>query len=139
MNIKILNEKAKIPLRANNFAAGYDIFSLHDYYVYPNERTVVKTGVAMEIPDGYYGQISPRSGLAVKNGIHVMAGVIDSDYRGEIGVILYNSDKEKTLSIRAGDRIAQIIFEKYYTFDFNVSDKLSDTDRSSSGFGSTGV
>ena len=138
MKIKLLDENAKVPVRANGCAAGYDLYALHDYYVYPQERTLVKTGIALEIPEGYYGRIAPRSGLAYKHGIDVLAGVIDSDYRGEIGVILLNTHKEKYFTIKSGDRIAQIIFEKYYVFDMEISDEINETGRGSSGFGSTG-
>jgi dUTP pyrophosphatase len=92
----------------------------------------------MEIPDGYYGRIAPRSGWALKYGVDTLAGVIDSDYRGEVGVILYNTDKEIPFNIKMGDRIAQIVFEKYYTFDIEVSDEISKTSRGDGGFGSTG-
>ena len=92
----------------------------------------------MEIPDGYYGRIAPRSGWALKYGIDTLAGVIDSDYRGEVGVILYNTDKAIPFNIKMGDRIAQIVFEKYYTFDIEVSDEISKTSRGDGGFGSTG-
>jgi len=139
MKIKLIDKNSKIPTRGTDHAAGYDLYSLHDYYVYPHEKTMIKTGVIMEIPTGYYGRIEPRSGLALRHGIDVLAGVIDSDYRGELGVILYNTHKEETFTVKAGDRIAQIIFEKYYKFDFEIVDQLEETIRGSGGFGSTGV
>ena len=92
----------------------------------------------MEIPEGYYGRIAPRSGLAHKNGIDVLAGVVDSSYRGEIRVILYNTDKEETLQVRSGDRIAQMIVERHYNFEFVEVEDLSVTERGEGGFGSTG-
>lgn len=139
MKIKLIDKNSKLPTRGTEHAAGYDLYSLHDYYVYPQEWTMVKTGITMEIPSGYYGRIAPRSGLAYKHGIDTLAGVIDSDYRGEIGVILLNTHKEQIFTIKAGDRIAQIIFEKYYTFDFNLVDSLEETNRGEGGFGSTGI
>ena len=139
MKIKLIYNNSKIPTKGSKQAAGYDLYSLYDYYVYPHEKTVIKTGVVMEIPTGFYGRIEPRSGLAIRNGIDVLAGIIDSDYRGEISVILYNTDKERTFSIKMGDRIAQIIFEKHYSFDFEVVEKLEESQRGDSGFGSTGV
>ena len=120
MKIKLSDTNAKIPTRGTSESAGYDLYSLNDYYVYPQERTNIRTGITLEIPKGYYGRIAPRSGLALKNGIDVMAGVIDCDYRGEIGVILYNTDNNIPFHIKIGDRIAQIIFEKYYTFKFKI-------------------
>jgi dUTP pyrophosphatase len=138
MKIKTLNINAKLPTTSTIFSAGYDLASTEEVVIAPHERKLVKTGLMLEIPPGYYGRIAPRSGLALKHGIDVFAGVIDSDYRGEIGVILYNSDKEKSFHISTGDRIAQIIFEKCYHFDFENQDILSDTSRGEGGFGSTG-
>jgi len=138
MKIKLLATNAKAPVRANDCAAGYDLFSLYNYTLYPHQRLLVQTGIAMEIPDGYYGRIAPRSGWALKYGIDTLAGVIDSDYRGEVGVILYNTDKAIPFNIKMGDRIAQIVFEKYYTFDIEISDEISKTARGDGGFGSTG-
>ena len=138
MKIKLLATNAKAPVRANDCAAGYDLYSSFDALIYPQERMLIKTGISIEIPEGYYGRIAPRSGLALKNGIDIMAGVIDSDYRGDLGVIIYNTDKDKPFHIKIGDRIAQIVFEKYYNFDIEVSDEISKTSRGDGGFGSTG-
>jgi dUTP pyrophosphatase len=138
MKIKLLATNAKAPVRANDCAAGYDLFSLYNYTLYPHQRLLVQTGIAMEIPDGYYGRIAPRSGWALKYGIDTLAGVIDSDYRGEVGVILYNTDKEIPFNIKMGDRIAQIVFEKYYTFQIQETESLEDSKRGTGGFGSTG-
>jgi dUTP pyrophosphatase len=93
----------------------------------------------MSIPPGYYGRIAPRSGLALKYGIDVLAGVVDAGYRGEICVILYNTDKDNLFHIKTGDRIAQIIIEKYYPMDFVEVEKLDESIRGNSGFGSSGV
>ena len=98
----------------------------------------MRTGVFMEIPEGYYGRIAPRSGLAHNHGIDVLAGVVDSSYRGEIRVVLFNTDKEEPFQIQAGDRIAQIIIEKHYNFEFVEVEDLSETARGADGFGSTG-
>ena len=100
---------------------------------------MVKTDLALEIPEGYYGRMAPRSGLALKNGIDVFAGVVDSSYRGSINAILYNSDLTNDFRITKGDRIAQIIIEKHYNFPLEIVDTLSDTSRGSGGFGSTGI
>jgi dUTP pyrophosphatase len=131
--------QAKAPKRANPTDAGADLFSLEKYTVQPLERKLISTGISMEIPEGYYGRIAPRSGLAVKNGADVLAGVVDSSYRGEIKVVIYNTDKSNTLFVEIGDRVAQIIIEKHYNFEFvEVVEELSETDRGSGGFGSTG-
>lgn len=139
IKIKLLNSNSKTPERSTSNAAGYDIFAVQDYNIEAQSRELIKTGIALEIPDGYYGRIAPRSGIALKNGIDVMAGVIDSDYRGEIGVILYNSDKNNSFLVRTGDRIAQLIIEKYYPFGIQIVESLDDTDRGTSGFGSSGI
>jgi dUTP pyrophosphatase len=138
MKIKLLATNAKAPVRANDCAAGYDLFSLYNYTLYPHQRLLVQTGIAMEIPDGYYGRIAPRSGWALKYGIDTLAGVIDSDYRGEVGVILYNTDKAIPFNIKMGDRIAQMIFKKYESIDFVIENELDQTERGSGGYGSSG-
>jgi dUTP pyrophosphatase len=124
--------------RANPSDAGADIASAEDKSIPPLSRAMVKTGLSVEIPEGYYGRIAPRSGLAHKNGIDVLAGVVDSSYRGEIRVILYNTDKEETVQVRSGDRIAQMIVERHYNFEFVEVEDLSVTERGEGGFGSTG-
>ena len=137
MNIKKLNELATIPTRGSEEAAGYDLYSIESGVISAGERKVVKTGISLAIPNGQFGRISPRSGLAVKKGIDVLAGIIDSDYRGEIMVVLINLGKDAVL-YNVGDKIAQIIFSKYETTDFNVVENLDDTNRAEKGFGSTG-
>lgn len=138
MKIKLLDKNAKIPFRANKTDAGADLCSIENYKIKPLERKAISTGISVKIPDGYYGRIAPRSGLAYKNGIDVLAGVIDSDYTGEIKVILFNTDKEKSFEINKGDRIAQLIIEDHFNFDFEVVDELVDTERGDKGFGSSG-
>lgn len=138
MNIRLLDINAQLPTRGTQDAAGYDLYSSCNALIYPQERFLIKTGIAIEIPSGYYGRIAPRSGLAFNHGIDIMAGVIDSDYRGEIGAILYNTDRNRPFHVKIGDRIAQIIFEKYYIFDIVKADDISKTSRESAGFGSTG-
>jgi len=129
-----------VPSRANPTDAGADIYSIEQCIIQPLERKAISTGIRMEIPEGYYARIAPRSGLAVKNGIDILAGVVDSSYRGEIKVVLYNSDKSNSFFVNPGDRIAQLIIEKHYNFDLiEVVEELSDTDRGSGGFGSTGI
>jgi dUTP pyrophosphatase len=124
--------------KSNPTDAGADLAAAEDRSIPPLSRATIRTGLAMEIPEGYYGRIAPRSGLAHNHGIDVLAGVVDSSYRGEIRIVLYNTDKEEPFQVRSGDRIAQIIFEKHYDFEFIEVDDLSKTDRGEGGFGSTG-
>ena len=129
----------KEPLRrANTTDAGADILAAEDKLIPPLSRAVISTGVHVEIPEEYYGRIAPRSGLALKYGIDVLAGVVDSSYRGEIRVILFNTDKEEAFQVRQGDKIAQLIIERHYNFEFVESEEISETTRGSGGFGSTG-
>ena len=139
INVKKLSENAIVPTQGTKFAAGYDLYAAEDSVVVCGTRKLIKTNISMEITPGYYGRIAPRSGLAYKSGIDVLAGVIDSDYRGDIGVILYNTDKNIDFEIKKGDRIAQIIFEACYSATLNTVENLDNTLRESGGFGSTGV
>lgn len=139
INVKKLSENAIIPTQGTKFAAGYDLYAAEDSVVVCGTRKLIKTNISMEITPGYYGRIAPRSGLAYKSGIDVLAGVIDSDYRGDIGVILYNTDKNIDFEIKKGDRIAQIIFEACYSATLNTVENLDNTLRQAGGYGSTGV
>ena len=126
-----------IPKYAHAGDAGADITASEKIAIPPRERTLVSTGVRLEIPEGYVGLIWPRSGLAVKKGIDCGAGVIDSHYRGEVKVLLFNhSDNE--FQIEPGDRIAQILIQKVERVEFHLVDQLTETARSDAGFGSTG-
>ena len=137
IKVKKLHEQAKLPLRGSSYAIGADLCSVEDVTLQPGERKLIPTGLAIEIRDGYYGRVAPRSGLAVKQGIDTMAGVIDSDYRGEVRVLLINLSNEP-VSFKTGDRIAQLIIEKAEAFDYEWADELNDTSRGAGGFGSTG-
>lgn len=145
MNVKKLSDKAVIPSKGSNGAAGYDLYTTESYELKPGERKAFKTDIALAIPEGYYGRVAPRSGLAVKHGIDVLAGVIDSDYRGEILVALINlGDKPVQLPVIKDGKetaIAQIIFEAHGTVTdgFNVVDDLTATQRGAGGFGSSDV
>jgi len=139
INVKKLSENATIPTQGTSFAAGYDLYAAEDAVVVCGTRKLIKTNISMEITPGYYGRIAPRSGLAYKNGIDVLAGVIDSDYRGDIGVILYNTDANIDFNVKKGDRIAQIIFEACYIATLNNVENLDNTLRQAGGFGSTGA
>jgi len=126
-----------IPQYAHACDAGADITASEKITIPPRERTLVSTGVRLEIPEGCVGLIWPRSGLAVKKGIDCGAGVIDSHYRGEIKVLLFNhSDTE--FQIEPGDRIAQILIQKVERVEFLPVEQLNETARNDSGFGSTG-
>ncbi len=135
--VKLLTTEATIPTRASDQAAGYDLFSAYDYTLNGHSKVLVKTDIAVKIPDFHYGRIAPRSSLAWKNSIDVGAGVIDSDYRGNIGVILFNHCPE-IYSIKKGERIAQLILTRISTPEIVKVDYLSDTSRGEGGFGSTG-
>jgi dUTP pyrophosphatase len=153
--VKRLSETAKIPKRGSQHAAGYDLYAdentfvpamqcemtyvngLQQYKVYAGSK-LVSTNIAISIPHGYYARGASRSGLAVKNSIEVGAGVIDSDYRGEVKVLLRNHGAS-SFEIKQGDRIAQLIIEKIITPDPMEVEELSDTLRGAGGFGSTGV
>ena len=138
LRVKKLDESAIIPAKANITDAGYDIYSLEDLNINPNQRALIRTGIAMAIPDGHVGLIWPRSGLAVKHGIDVLAGVVDSGYRGEVCVALQNHG-DKIYQVRKHDRIAQILFQKISQFNVYSVENLDESDRGVSGFGSTGV
>jgi len=141
MNIQIkkLSDQAKIPTQGSKYAAGYDLYAAEEVLVNTMGRKLVKTNISISVPEGYYGRIAPRSGLAYKNGIDVLAGVIDSDYRGDIGVILFNSDHNLDFQVNVGDRIAQIIIEKCHSVNWDTVENLEASVRSEKGFGSSGV
>ena len=137
IRVKRSSPDAIIPVRATSGSAGYDLFALKDVLnIFPGCREMIETGISMEIPQQYYGRVAPRSGLALKSGIDVLAGVIDSDYTGDIGVILVNHGSN-IFSVKKGDKIAQIIFEKKGTFELVETESLTMTQRGSAGFGST--
>jgi len=135
--IKLLTANAIAPIRCSELAAGYDLSSNENTVVLARQRKLVHTGVAVAIPEGHYGRVAPRSGLTLKKGIDVGAGVCDSDYRGEICVILFNHSDED-FQINEGDRIAQLILERISTPPVRVVDDLNETERGENGFGSTG-
>lgn len=139
IQIVLLDKKlSKLPTQNKEGDAGYDFYSITSGLIKHGERALVPTGIAMAIPIGYYGRIAPRSGLALKQGIDVMGGVVDSTYRGEIGVILLNTSGED-FSFAVGTKIAQIIIEKCHKIDFDVVGSLDETNRGEGGFGSSGV
>ena len=135
--IKLISKDAVIPSRANAFDAGYDLCSIEDVSLDPLERSVVKTGLKLSLSPNTYGRVAPRSGLAVKKGIDVLAGVIDSGYTGEVGVVLINLSSE-TQTLKKGDKIAQLIIENCHPVYFYEVDDLEETQRGIGGFGSSG-
>lgn len=137
--VRKLHPSAILPARKTDQAAGWDLHAIEETFVFPDDRKTLKTGIALAIPAGYYGHICDRSGLAMKNGITVIGGIIDSDYRGEIHIILHNLDNLKTLQIHAGDRIAQIIFRRHYDAVFSEVEELPETERGEKGLGHTGM
>ncbi|XP_036780401.2 deoxyuridine 5'-triphosphate nucleotidohydrolase, mitochondrial isoform X1 [Manis pentadactyla] len=132
-----LSENATAPSKGSARAAGYDLYSAYDYSVPPMEKALVKTDIQVALPYGCYGRVAPRSGLAAKHFIDVGAGVIDEDYRGNVGVVLFNFGKEK-FQVKKGDRIAQLICERIFYPEIEEVQVLDDTERGSGGFGSTG-
>ena len=139
MNVKKLCGTANLPRKGTSGAAGFDLFSAEDLVINPGSRALVSLGLSIQVPLGTYGRIAPRSGLAVKHGIQVGAGVIDSDYTGEVKVLLFNHGSD-SFDIKTGDRIAQLVIEKIVdNIEVILVDTLSYTDRGSGGFGSTGV
>ena len=140
MKIKLLNEKATIPTRGSEESAGLDLYATDELVmIEPYNTEKIHTGIAMEIPNGYFGGIYARSGLATKNGLRPSncTGVIDSDYRGEVIVALYNDSPVRRM-IKEGDKVAQLIIQPYEKVSLDVVDELEDTERGEGGFGSTG-
>lgn len=141
VHIKLLDPELPAPAYAKPGDAGADLRSRIDFELEPGERALVPTGVAIALPEGYVGLVHPRSGLAIKNGITIVnaPGTVDSGYRGELMVTLLNTDKTKSFHVQRGDRIAQLVIQKYEHATFTVVDELEQTERGSSGFGSSGI
>lgn len=138
IQIKLLSNKGKIPFDNNDIDnAGYDLFSAEEVEVPAKERRLIKTDIAIRLPVGTYGRIAPRSGLAYKHGIDVLAGVIDRGYSDNVGVILLNTGNTP-VKVSVGDKIAQIIIEFYNKPGFEQVAELSESKRGMGGFGSTG-
>ena len=133
-----MNVNAKLPVRGTSGSAGYDLAAAQTAVVPAHGKCLVKTGLSLAMPPDCYGRVAPRSGLALKRFIDVGAGVIDSDYRGELGVILFNFGNED-LTVNMGDRIAQLIFEKIKTPEIKETDSLDGTRRGEGSYGSTGM
>lgn len=133
-----LHSNASTPKMATAESAGYDLSALEDCKIMPRQSAILRTGIIVKIPSGYYGRIASRSGLAVKKNLEVGAGVIDSDYRGEVLILLRNHGDEPQF-IESGNKCAQLILTKYIAAPVEVVSNLDDTARGANGFGSTGV
>ena len=136
VNFKKLHPEATVPTYGTEYAAAFDLYALED--VTAPSRAVVKTGLAFEIPKGCAMFIKPRSGLAFNQGVEAFQGTIDSDYRGEVKVLLTTSDTEQDITVKKGDRIAQAIVIPVPMITFQEASELSDTSRGAQGFGHTG-
>ena len=141
LNIKLLNENAKVPTRGSEYAAGYDLYAATDYdiEIAPHSTVKIGTGISVELPNGTFGAIFARSGLATKKGLRPAncVGVCDSDYRGEYIVPMHN-DTDEVMTIASGERIAQLIVMPFVGIEFNIVNELTETKRGDGGFGSTG-
>lgn len=139
MNIRVIkfHSKAQMPTFSHDSAAGMDLYTPERFEIPAHTRVIAKTGIGMEIPNGYAGLIWSRSSVAAKYGVEVLAGVIDADYRGDIGVVLLNTT-DKEYVFEAGDRIAQMLIQEVRHCTFSEVDELSDSARGDSAFGSTG-
>ena len=142
VKIHLLNDNAKVPVCGSQYSAGYDLYSICDEKITigPHETVKMKTGIALEIPEGYFGAIFARSGIATKRGLRPAncTGVVDSDYRGEIIVALHN-DTDSLQLVEPGERIAQLVVMPYLSVEFEEAQSLNETQRGNKGFGSTGT
>ena len=140
VQIQRLDKGLPLPEYARPGDAGMDVFSTIDCSLAPGARAVIPTGIAIALPEGYVCLAHPRSGLAVKYGVSIVntPGTIDSGYRGEIQINLINHDLQNVFEIKRGDRIAQLVFQKFEDAQFEEVDVLPESERGSGGFGSTG-
>lgn len=143
LKVKLLTHTAAVPTRDSNAEAGFDLYADESVTIQPygsgegTNRALISTGIAIALPDGFYGRIAPRSGLAVKQGLDVLAGVVDNSYRGEVKVALINLGTE-AIDIQAGDRVAQLVATPYFVGGIEAVSDLDQTDRDEKGFGSSG-
>jgi dUTP pyrophosphatase len=135
-----MGEGAQAPRRAHQHDAGYDLFAAESARLAPGERAGVGTGIAVAIPEGYAGLVLPRSGLAARHGIALVnsPGLIDAGYRGELRVLLLNTDPRRSFEVAPGDRIAQLVVIQAEPLEFTQVLELTETARAVGGFGSTG-
>ncbi|XP_052097555.1 deoxyuridine 5'-triphosphate nucleotidohydrolase-like [Mytilus californianus] len=133
-----LTANALSPTRGSKLAAGYDLYSAYDYKIPSKGKVCAMTDIQIALPEGCYGRVAPRSGLAAKHFIDVGAGVIDQDYRGNVGVVMFNFGEQEFV-VNKGDRIAQLICERIYIPELEECENLNKTERGEGGFGSTGT
>lgn len=136
VKIKLLHPEAKMPVHATEGSAGFDIYSIEDTIIQPKETKMIPTGLSFEIPQGHHLQVWDRSGKA-KQSIHAFAGILDSDYRGELKILLHNASQEEH-KIEKGDRMAQALILPVLQAEFTQVQQLSETERGAGGFHSTG-
>ena len=137
LQFKRLDSRAVLPTRGSLLSAGLDLFCIEELRIEPHARVRAQTGLSVAIPEGFYGRVAPRSGLAANHGLDVLSGVIDADYRGEIICLLYNTGAESVV-LPAGSKICQLIIEQIIIPKAVWSDELEETARGAGGFGSTG-
>jgi dUTP pyrophosphatase len=139
--VRRLDPEAKLPTRAYSDDAGLDLYALEDAVLEPGERASIRTGIALEIPPGHAGLVVPRSGLAMRHGISVVnaPGLIDAGYRGEVQVLLLNTDARSAFSLAAGERIAQLVLVRVETPAVREVTGLAVSERGAGGFGSSGA
>ena len=140
LRVRRLDPAARLPARAHPDDAGYDLCALEGATLGPGERAKVRTGIAIELPEGHAGWVLPRSGLAARHGIALVnaPGLIDAGYRGEVAVLLLNTDRSETFVLQPGDRIAQLVVAAVAAPEVVEVDELAETARGAGGFGSTG-
>ncbi|MEY2442492.1 MAG: dUTP pyrophosphatase [bacterium] len=140
LRVRRLDPAARLPVRAHADDAGYDLHALHAARIEPGARAKLRTGIAIELPEGHAGLVLPRSGLAARHGIALVnaPGLIDAGYRGELQVLLLNTDRDSAFEIAAGDRIAQLVVVAVAAPEVVEVDALAATQRGEGGFGSTG-
>ena len=129
---------AQIPTKGSKGAAGLDLYSVHECVILPLSQNIIDIGLKIALPPGCYGRIAPRSGLAAKHSLQILAGVVDADYRGPISVILYNASKTDSYRVQKGDRVAQLILERIIEPILVEVTDLPSTERGCNKFGSTG-
>ncbi|XP_074651574.1 deoxyuridine 5'-triphosphate nucleotidohydrolase-like [Tubulanus polymorphus] len=140
IKLKILHPDARVPVKATTDAAGFDVHSVESTTIAPMEQRLINTGFACEIPKGYFGKLCGRSGLAYKRRVTVVEGIIDSDYRGEIKALVKNEKRNESEKIISGERIVQLVIVRIHPHqEMVVCKNLEDTQRSASGFGSSGL
>ncbi len=138
LKVKILSGQGKIPIKGSPNAAGYDLFAAEDRIIQPSSREIIHTDIAIELPLGTYGRIAPRSGLSITQSLDIGAGVIDPDFRGNLGVVLINSGP-RPFFVKRGYKIAQLILEEIRDAKIVVTETLTDTKRDQGSYGSTGM